>query len=194
MENALITMMMYPDMYQSVIDRITNFYLETNELFYEATKGYLDAVLIGNDFGSQAALMVDPDLLQTHVFEGTKKLVDQAKSYGLTVVHHSCGSIFPIIGDLFALGVDVIHPIQALAADMGVETLQQNFKNKGAFCGGVDAQELLVNGTPDQITAEVKRIKYIYPTGLVISPSHEAILPDINPANIEAMYRAVHGA
>lgn len=192
MENALITMMMYPEMYEAVINRITDFYLEVNEMFYEATKGYLDAVLIGNDFGSQAALMVDPGLLQQHVFAGTKKLVDQAKSYGLTVVHHSCGSIFPIIGDLFNLGVDVIHPIQALAADMNVEHLQQHFKNKGAFCGGVDAQEMLVNGKPEEILKRVKEIKKIFPTGLVISPSHEAILPDINPANIEAMYQAVH--
>lgn len=192
MENALITMMMYPEMYQAVINRITDFYLEVNEMFYQATKGYLDAVLIGNDFGSQQALMVDPDLLRTYVFEGTKKLVDQAKSYGLVVVHHSCGSIFPIIGDLFELGVDVVHPIQALAADMDVETLSKTYKNKGAFCGGVDAQELLVNGTPEQVTAAVERIKSVFPTGLVISPSHEAILPDINPANIEAMYLAAH--
>lgn len=191
MENALITMMMYPEMYQAVIDRITDFYLEANELFYEATKGNLDAVLIGNDFGAQAALMVDPSLLQAYVFEGTKKLIDQAKSYGLAVVHHSCGSIFPIINDLFEMGVDVIHPIQALAADMDVNTLHDNFQNKGAFCGGVDAQELLVNGTPEQIIEKVKSIKKVFPTGLVISPSHEAILSDINPANIEAMYKAV---
>lgn len=192
MENALITMMMYPEMYKAVIDRITEFYLEVNGMFYEATKGHLDAVLIGNDFGSQSALMVDPDMLRSYVFEGTKKLVDQAKSYGLTVVHHSCGSIFPIIGDLLEMGIDVVHPIQALAADMDIETLQKNFKNKGAFCGGVDAQELLVNGTPGEITDTVNKIKSIFPTGLVISPSHEAILPDINPANIEAMYKAVH--
>lgn len=194
MENALITMMTCPEMYQAVIDRITDFYLEVNGLFYEATKGYLDAVLIGNDFGSQQALMVDPDLLRTHVFDGTKKLVDQAKSYGLTVVHHSCGSIFPIIGDLFEMGVDVIHPIQALAADMDVETLHKNFMNKGAFCGGVDAQEMLVNGTPEQISKRVKEIKGIFPTGLIISPSHEAILPDIDPGNIGAMYSAVHSS
>ena len=191
MENALITMMMYPDMYQAVIDRITDFYLETNQLFYEATKGYLDAVLIGNDFGSQTALMLDPDLLRKYVFPGTKKLIDQAKSYGLTVVHHSCGSIFPIIGDLFEMGVDVIHPIQALAADMDIETLRENFEGKGAFCGGVDAQELLVNGTPGMITEKIGEIKHVFPTGLVISPSHEAILPDINPENIDAMYKAV---
>ena len=38
-------------MFQAVVDRIVEFYLQTNEIFYEATKGELDAVLIGNDFG-----------------------------------------------------------------------------------------------------------------------------------------------
>ncbi len=191
MENALTTMLMYPDMFQAVIDRITDFYLEVNELFYEATKGYLDAVLIGNDFGSQTALMIDADSLRKYVFPGTKKLIDQAKSYGLTVVHHSCGSIFPIINDLFEMGVDVIHPIQALAADMDANTLRDNFSKKGSFCGGVDAQNLLVKGKPNEIEQEVKRLLEIYPTGLVFSPSHEAILTDINPANIEAMFNTI---
>ena len=80
MENALITMMAFPEMFQAVIDRITDFYLLVNEIFYEATKGYLDAVLIGNDFGSQRSLLVSPDDLRQFVFPGTKKLVDQAKS------------------------------------------------------------------------------------------------------------------
>lgn len=190
MENALITMMMYPDMFQAVIDRITEFYLDLNGRFYEAVKGKLDAVLIGNDFGSQTALMVDPDMLRTYVFPGTKKLVDQAKSYGLTVVHHSCGSIFPIIGDLFEMGVDAVHPIQALAADMDAEHLSKAF-SKGAFCGGVDAQELLVNGTPEMVRQRVRELKELFPTGLVISPSHEAILPDIPTENIRALFEAV---
>ena len=146
---------------------------------------------MGNDFGSQTSLMVDPGLLREHVFPGTKKLVDQAKRFGLTVIHHSCGSIFPIIGDLFDMGIDVIHPIQALAADMDAETLRKNFSGKGAFCGGIDAQELLVNGSPGDIIDNVNRIKSEFPTGLVISPSHEAILPDINPANIEALFAAL---
>ena len=190
MENALITMMMYPDMFQSVIDRITDFYLDLNGRFYEATKGKLDAVLIGNDFGSQTALMVDPDMLRTYVFPGTKKLVDQAKSYGLTVVHHSCGSIFPIVQDLFDMGVDVVHPIQALASDMSAEHLSESF-SVGAFCGGVDAQELLVNGSPEMIKKRVAELKKLFPTGLVISPSHEAILPDIPAENIRALFDAV---
>ncbi|MCQ2114059.1 MAG: L-rhamnose mutarotase [Bacteroidaceae bacterium] len=191
MENALITMMAYPEMYKAVIDRITKFYLDCGEIFYEATKGYLDAVLIGNDFGSQSGLMVDPDSIRKYVFPGTKALVDQAKSYGLVVVHHSCGSIYPIIDDLFDLGIDTIHPIQAKAKDMQAEKLSADFGDHGSFFGGVDAQYLLVNGTPDDVKEDVRRLKQIFPTGLVISPSHEAVLPDIKPENIEALFQAV---
>ncbi|WP_066627864.1 uroporphyrinogen decarboxylase family protein [Labilibacter marinus] len=191
MEEALTTMMMYPDMFQAVIDKITDFYLDLNGRFYEATKGKLDGVLIGNDFGSQTALMVDPDMLRTYVFPGTQKLIDQAKSYGLKVLHHSCGSIFPIIQDLYDMGVDIVHPIQALAADMSAEHLSEEFSTNGVFCGGVDAQELLVNGGPADIKKRVKEIKKLFPTGLIFSPSHEAILPDIAPENIEALFEAV---
>ena len=192
MEKALMVMLVNPEMFRAVIDKITDFYLKANEIFYEATRGSLDAVLIGNDFGSQNGLMVDPDSIRDLVFPGTKKLIDQAKSYGLKVIHHSCGSIFPIIGDLMELGVDAIHPIQALAQDMDAQTLKNNFEGKAVFCGGVDAQHLLVNGTPEQVTAKVHELKQLFPTGLIISPSHEAILPDIPPDNVEAMFNAIN--
>jgi uroporphyrinogen decarboxylase len=40
------------------------------------------------------------------------------------------------------------------------------------------------------VSAKVEELKSIFKTGLIISPSHEAILPDIAPANIEALFRA----
>jgi uroporphyrinogen decarboxylase len=191
MEHALMVMLTNPEMFRAVIDRITSFYLQANEIFYEATKGYLDAILIGNDFGSQTGLMLPPELIREFVFPGTKKLIDQAKSYRLKIMHHSCGSIFPVINDLIELGADIIHPIQALAKDMTAIHLKDNFSGKVAFCGGIDAQYLLVNGKPDDVLKNVKEIKSIFPTGLIISPSHEAILPDIPPENIEALFKAV---
>ncbi|MGB4140313.1 MAG: uroporphyrinogen decarboxylase family protein, partial [Limnochordia bacterium] len=92
---------------------------------------------------------------------------------------------------LIAAGVDVIHPIQALAKDMEPERLKRDFGDKVSFCGGVDAQWLLINGTPKQVKDKVQELKRIFPTGLIISPSHEAILPDVDPANIEALFEAV---
>ena len=165
--------------------------MKANEIFYENTKGKLHAVLIGNDFGSQTGLMVSPESLREFVFPGTRKLIEQAKSYGLKVIHHSCGSIYSVIPDLIEAGADVIHPIQALAKDMEPRKLKESFGDRVAFCGGVDAQNLLVNGTPQEVREKVLELKEIFPTGLIISPSHEAILPDIPPENIEALFKAV---
>lgn len=193
MEEALIRMMIEPEMFKAVIDRISDFYLQANEIFYKATAGKLHAVLIGNDFGSQNGLMVDPESIREFVLPGTRKLVEQAKSYGLKVIHHSCGSIYDIIPDLIDCGVDVIHPIQALAARMEPQGLKDSFGDKVAFCGGVDAQYLLVQGKPSDVTAKVKELRKIFPTGLIVSPSHEAILPDIHPANIKALFSEATG-
>jgi uroporphyrinogen decarboxylase len=53
---------------------------------------------------------------------------------------------------------------------------------------------LLGNGIPDQVIKKGLELRLIFPMGLVISPSYEAIFPDIPPRNIEAMLAAIkHG-
>lgn len=191
METALMNMIAEPEIFRAVIDRITAFYIHANGLFYEATRGKLDAVLIGNDFGSQTGLMLSRDLIREFVYPGTRALVDQAKAHGLKVIHHSCGAIRDLIPDLVELGVDAIHPIQALASGMDAESLARDFGGTTSFCGGVDAQNLLVRGSDDDVRKRVLELKRLFPTGLIISPSHEAILPDIPPANVGALFDAV---
>src|ERR1035441_7716992 len=63
METALMNMVQEPAIFRAVINRITRFYLEANEIFYTAAAGRLDAVLIGNDFGSQRGLMLSIELI-----------------------------------------------------------------------------------------------------------------------------------
>lgn len=192
METALVNMLINPDLYKAVDRKIVDFYLKANRIFYEAMEGKLDAILIGNDMGSQRGLMLSPELIREFVIPGAKELISQAKSYGLKVIYHSCGSIEAVIPDLIEAGVDVIHPIQALAQDMDLQNLKSKFADITSFCGGVDAQELLVRGKADDVFAKVIEIRKILPTGLIVSPSHEAILPDIHPANIEALFKAAH--
>lgn len=190
METALMNMAAEPELYEAVDEKIMEFYLKANEIFYEATKGKLDAVLIGNDMGSQRGLMISPEMVRRFVIPGAKKLVEQAHSYGLKVIYHSCGSIFEVIPDLIEAGVDAVHPIQALAAGMEPQHLKDNFEGKVSFCGGVDTQDLLVNGSTEDVKAKVRELRDIFPTGLIISPSHEAIMPDVPPENIRALFEA----
>lgn len=74
---------------------------------------------------------------------------------------------------------------------MQPENLKEKFEGKISFCGGVDTQDLLPNGTPEQVQAAVRHLRELFPTGLIISPSHEAIQCDVPPANIKAMFDEV---
>ena len=132
--------------------------------------------------------MLSPEMIRRFVIPGCRRLTEQAHSYGLKVIYHSCGAISEIIPDLIDAGVDVIHPIQALAAGMDPKSLKDKFSDRISFCGGVDTQDLLVNGSPEQICAKVKELRSYFPTGLIISPSHEALLADVPPANVQALF------
>lgn len=188
METALMNMVLNPELFAAVNDKIIDFYLTANGIFYEAARGKIHAVLIGNDVGSQRGLMISPDLVRRFVIPGCRKLVEQAKRYGIKVIYHSCGSIAEAIPDFIEAGVDAIHPIQALAAGMDAETLEKSYGGKVSFCGGVDTQYLLVSGTPAEVAARVQKLRQLFPTGLIISPSHEAIQPDVPPANVYALF------
>ena len=188
METALMNMIANPEIYEAVNEKVMEFYLKANKIFFEATKGKLDAVLIGNDMGSQRGLMLSPDMVRQFIIPGCKRLVEQAHSYGVKVIYHSCGSIVDVIPDLIGAGVDIVHPIQALAAGMEPRGLKEKFGEQVAFCGGVDTQDLLVHGSPEDVRNKVKELREIFPTGLIISPSHEAIMPDVPPENIHALF------
>ena len=188
MENAMMNMLAEPELVHYVNGRIMDFYLKALKIFLEATKGKLHAILIGDDLGSQLDLMISPEMVKEFVIPGAKLLVDLAHSYGVKVIYHSCGSIIRAIPMLIEAGVDVIHPIQALANGMNPENLKEKFGDTISYCGGVDTQELLPNGTPEQVMEKVKYLRTLFPTGLVISPSHEAIQSDVPPANIKAMF------
>lgn len=190
METALMNMVSNPEIYMAVDEKIVDFYLKANEVIFQATKGMLDAVIFANDFGSQQGLMLSADMIAKYVMPGSKRLVEQAHSYGVKVIYHSCGAIFDAIPHLLNIGVDLVHPIQATAHGMNPKRLKESFGNHVCFCGGVDIQELLPNGTPAEVKSKVWELRDLFPTGLVISPSQGVILEDVPPVNIEAMLEA----
>ena len=188
MNNCFMNMIDNPELVHAVNGRIVDFYLKANEIFYKAAKGRLDCVVIGNDMGTQRGLMLSPELIEEFVLPGCRLLTAQAHQYGIKVIYHSCGSIAAIIDRLIDAGVDAVHPIQAKAAGMAAEELKEHFGGRISFVGGMDTQDLLVNGSAEDVKKRVRELRALFPTGLVISPSHEAVLPDIPPSNIAAMF------
>ena len=191
MEEYFVKMHTHPDVVDAVTDRVCQFYWEANERFFAAAGDLMDAYFFGNDFGTQQGLICGPRQFDRFIMPWFHKFVEQGHRHGYRVVLHSCGSIYGVIDRLIDAGVDCLHPLQAKAANMDAETLARNFQGRIAFLGGIDAQHLLACGTPEEIRAEVSRVERVLGPNLIVSPSHETILPDVPPANIEALSQSV---
>jgi uroporphyrinogen decarboxylase len=187
MENYFVKMHTDPDLVTAVTERVVNFYLDMNKKLFDEHALDINACFFGNDFGTQLDLMISPEMFKRFVMPYQKKIAEQAKAYKLYTVLHSCGSIIKAIPEIISAGIDGLHPIQALAAGMDAENLAEKFRDKLVFIGGVDTQVLLREGTAKQIKADVKRLKKLFGNNFFVSPSHEAVLPDIPPENIAAM-------
>jgi uroporphyrinogen decarboxylase len=190
MENYLVKMYTNPAVIHAATERVCRFYLEANERFYEYARNLIDGFFFGNDFGTQLDLILSPAQFDEFILPWFKKLTDQGHGHGYQVILHSCGSIHRVIGRLINAGVNCLHPLQARARNMDARTLARDFRGKIAFLGGIDTQRVLNQGTADDVKTEVRRIKELLGPDLIVSPSHEAILPDVPPRNVAAMAEA----
>ncbi len=191
MENYFIKMYTDPEVVKAVTAHVVDYYLAGTERFFKEAGDEVDGFFFGNDFGTQRDIMVSPECFEEFVFPYFKKLTELGHACGKQVMLHSCGAIVKVIPSLIELGVDALHPLQACATNMNAESLQQ-FKGQLAFCGGIDTQHLLVHGTPEEIKADVHRVRRLLGPDLIVSPSHEALLPNVPPENIKAMSEIAH--
>jgi len=189
MENYFIKMHTDPAVVEAVTERVVDFYLQINEKWFDIIGDKMDAIFFGNDFGSQLDLLISPAMFNKFVMPYFRKITTQAKSRGYKVVPHSCGAIESVIPQLIDAGVDALHPIQAKARNMDAKTLARKYGKDVVFIGGVDTQELLPFGTPQQVYDEVMRLRELFGPNYIVSPSHEAT-PNTPPENMEAMARA----
>ncbi len=190
MENYFVKMYTHPEVVEAVTRKVCEFYLEANTRYFALAGERVDAFFFGNDFGTQLDLLVSPASFDQFIMPWFRRFTDLGHAHGYQVMLHSCGAIHKVIERLIDAGVDALHPLQARAADMDAATLARDFKGRIAFLGGIDTQELLVHGTPEDIRADVARVKALLGPALVISPSHEALLPNVPAENVRAMAEA----
>jgi uroporphyrinogen decarboxylase len=192
MESYFVKMVTHPEVVNAVTAHVCEFYLDANRRFFEQSGDLADGYFFGNDFGTQIDCLISPLHFDTFILPWFRKFTDLAHSYGCQVILHSCGSIYRVIPRLIDAGVDCLHPLQARAGNMDAERLSHEFGGKIAFLGGVDTQQLLVRATPTQVKDEVRRLRGLFGPHWIVSPSHEALLPNVPPENVAAMAEAAH--
>ena len=115
-----------------------------------------DAIGFGDDWGTQNALMIAPDLWREVFKPRFKKQFDLVHSYGKDVYYHSCGQIWDIIPDLIEIGVDILNLNQPDI--FGIERLGTAFSGKVCFNCPVDHQTVAIHGDRGEIFEYVRRL------------------------------------
>lgn len=145
-----------------------------------------------DDLGSQSATIIDPEQLKKMVIPRWKRIFQHLKSRmpHVKIFMHSCGAIREIIPDLIDAGVDILNPVQFTAKGMELKGLKKDFGDTLTFWGGgIDTQNTLNNGNPQQVKDEVMKILDIMAPGggFVFAPVHN-VQDDVHPDNFWAMW------
>jgi hypothetical protein len=69
-----------------------------------------DAIAVGDDFGTQQAMMMSPKVWRRFYKPRYRTLLEPIVKAGKRVFFHSCGCIGPILADLAEVGADAIWP------------------------------------------------------------------------------------
>jgi uroporphyrinogen decarboxylase len=143
----------------------------------------------GDDFGGQYSLMMSKDTWRRCLMPLYSKLWRVYKDAGLPVIHHSCGNVTEIMGDLVDLGVDVLEPVQRV---MDFRKLKKDFGKHIVFWGGIPTQTVFPFGTPTDVRRETKEVIATLGEngGLIIGPDQE-IMADVPINNIVAYVETV---
>ncbi|MBQ3141001.1 MAG: hypothetical protein IJC25_03455 [Clostridia bacterium] len=152
-ENTLEDLYDEPEKLFYLTDRVMEF--ETG-LIEEYGRRGADAVMFGDDWGTQRALMISPEMFRRDWLPRYKKQFDTAKKFGMKVFFHSCGYVWDIIGPLIDIGVDLINLNQPDI--FGIDNLAREFGGKTAFLCPVDHQTVALRGTREEIFEYAKHL------------------------------------
>ena len=190
LEKLMVDMMMEAPYVEPLFDKVMEVNLEIGKTLISLGA---DILWAGDDFGSQQGMLVDPDTWRKYFKPRIKYMIKEWKKVNpeVKIAWHSCGSIIPIIDDFIEIGLDILNPMQPLAADMDAENLTNKFGNQLTYFGGIDIQDLLPQGPPERIKSEVKRIAQIYGRqgGYILAPAHN-IQDDTPVEHILALFEA----
>jgi len=188
LDMLLMDMMADPAMANYMFDKVFNFYYEYYRRMFDVAGDMIDVFALADDLGMQNSLLIGPDLFDEYVAPRLKKMVDLAHRYNMKLLLHTCGNVELLIPRLIELGVDILDPIQPESMDP--IAIKEKYGKDICLRGGISAQNVLFNGTVDEVVAETKRIVGALKKGggYILSPGHPVLQDDIPVENILAMY------
>lgn len=188
-DTFLMDMLVEEEFANALLDKLLVLGKQYIDNYLEEVGDYIDVIYLGDDLGTQNGLIMSPELYRKMLKPRYSELCDYIKKKTKAkIYHHSCGSVFPLIGDLIDAGVDILNPIQPRAVGMDRAKIKKTFGDKLIFWGGIDIQYTLPRGTKEEIIKEVTTALETLGRdgGYVLGPAHN-VQSDVSPENLMLM-------
>ncbi|MBN1506601.1 MAG: hypothetical protein JW955_07135 [Sedimentisphaerales bacterium] len=148
----------------------------------------------GTDLASQNSLFCSPDTYRQLYLPYSKQVNDWVHGHTKwKTMKHCCGGCEPLIDGFIDAGFDVLNPVQTSARRMDPRHLVDTFGGRIVFWGGgVDTQQTLPFGTPDEVRVQVAERVEIFGRkgGFVFNTIHN-IQCNTPVENVVAMFEAL---
>jgi len=157
----------------------------------EAVGPFVQIVQYASDYGTQQGPFFSPQTYREMLKPYDAEIIRTIKEYApqAKVFFHSCGSIYPLIPDFIEIGVEVLNPLQPLAAGMDSARIKAEFGDRLCFHGAIDIQQALP-GTEEDVERELRiRLATLAPGGGYILAPANHIQPDTPGKNVVLLYR-----
>jgi len=190
-EQALADLVLHPDVVHYCLDKLFDFCYQNTLRIFEQAPGRVTFSYVAEDLGSQHGLLISPAHIREFLLPRMKRMIELVHEASARVFHHDDGAVLEIIPEMIAAGIDVLNPIQWRCDGMDRAALKRRFGSQIAFHGGMDNQQTLAFGSPDDVRREVEdNIRLLGENGgYILAPCHniQSVSP---PENVVAMYDA----
>ena len=185
-ENTFYDLMDQPPELSLLLERMHRFYLDELKLW--ATTA-VDALMIMDDWGSQRAMLISPDLWRRMFKPLYREYIEIAHQSGKPMFMHSDGYIVDILEDLVELGLDAVN-CQVFCMD--VERLGERFGGRITFWGEMDRQQILPSASREEVLAAAGRLRRAFDRqgGLIAQCEFG---PSARPENVRTFFEAFAG-
>jgi len=193
MEQTLIDLVTDDPAGLLLADRRMAIQIEVTSRILEAAQGGVDFLWLGEDLGTQIGPLISLAVFRKHIRPRYQRFCDLARSHGLYVMMHTCGSSSWAYDDFVEMGIHVVDTLQPEAKDMSPATLKKRFGDRLAFHGCLSTAGPLAYGTADQVVETVRQtLEVMMPGGgYCLAPTH--MIQDNTPTeNVLAMVQAAH--
>lgn len=149
-----------PDYVREIFDKQSEIAVQNLGRIYDAVGNNVDVAFIcGTDFGTQDSTFCSPEQFDDLWLPYYQRINDWIHKHTTwKTFKHSCGAVEGFMGRFIDAGFDIINPVQVNAKGMDPLKLKKVYGDKLTFWGGgIDTQNTLPYGNPQQVKEEVLR-------------------------------------